>query len=480
MIMDRTAFRRFFNSEPGLFLILFFITAIVRSLLFTVLELDHDVSTYLVMANEWLRDSVPFTFYIDVKPIGIYALFALAIKVFGTNVYGVRILGIIFISLTAYFIHRILRHQGHDHKSSSFGAILFIVMISLHKWSWASNTEIFFMFFSTWGLYLLMNAAKTLEFIWFGLVMGVGFVIKYHVLFDFTAFGLFYIISHWKDRGWICVLRDLSVSFIALLVPFALCHLYYFSIGSYDEFLFASFVIPSSYSNPVGIMERASFFGEFLLSFAPFVLLILIAIFRKTLKRTEMLLHALWLAFAWIAIFMTGKRFFHYYIQAIPALALLAAAATSRLSGKWLFEHWTRMAGVTALLVFAAMWSQYSQLDRYRDPEFRKINQELQGELGEKDKIYIQQANVLYLLFDKEPMQRYVHNTLMFDSAHIKAFGIDNEAEYSRIMLQEPEHLIMPLRGNPGFDKEFMDQYEIEHYYSEDFVHWSRKSALLP
>lgn len=468
------------SSEPGLFSFFLLLTALLRSPLFTVLELDHDVSTYLVMANEWLHGSAPFTFYIDVKPIGIYGLFALVIKLFGHNEFGVRIAGILFITLTSFFIYKILKHQSSDQKTGIIGGILYVIMISLHKWSWASNTELFFVFFSTWGLYLLIKANKSIDFVGFGLVMGLGFVIKYHVLFDFAAFGLFYMISKWKERGWVCVLRDMSISFIALLLPFALCHLYYLAIGSYDAFLFASFEIPSRYSNPVGFLERIGFFGEFLLSFLPFAILIAIAMFKRKLKGQQISIYALWFAFAWIAIFMTGKRFFHYYIQSIPVLALFSAIAINALLGNWLFAKAVRMLATAVLLISSVLWSQTSQLRRYKDPEFRMMYKELKNEFDEDEKVYIQQANILYFLFDKRPMQRYVHNSLMFNREHIRAFGIENDVEYSRIMDEAPEHLIMPLRGNPGFEQDFMDHYEIEHFYSEDFVHWSRKRVLLP
>jgi len=434
------------------------------------------------MANEWLKGAIPFVDYVDVKPIGIYGLFAVAIGVLGKSLISVRILAALFIAGTAFFIYRILS-GFHRSKSFSLGsALLFIFFASLHKWAWASNTEIFFVFFTAWGASILLKAEKSTHFLSFGFILGLGFIIKYHVLFDFTALGLFWIISNWKKLTFFHISSRMLLSFAAFLLPFALVNLYYLAIQNYPEFLEASFGIPSRYSNSPDIWKRLQFLGEFYLAYLPFSVLLFWGFFDKQKDQKLLLLSALWMTMVWIAIFATGKSFFHYYYQALLPLAIYTLEILRVTSNKILIQlkrnAWSLLL-IVSIILLVSQGTQLKKLAARAQPVVALQN-DLQEFLSPMDRVYIQKKNVLYFTLDKSPIERFVHNTLMYSDDHIHAFGIDLDEEFERINWFEPKAIVVPENGNARLDSLLNSKYELRNVYSPNLVLWTKKSEVLP
>jgi 4-amino-4-deoxy-L-arabinose transferase-like glycosyltransferase len=458
------------------FLVLLFLTFMLRLVTFFALELDHDVSTYLVMANEWIKGATPFVEYVDVKPIGIYAIFALGIKIFGHSILVPRILAVFFVSGTAYFLYK-AKYLLHKQQSLAFAvAIIFVLISSVHKWSWAANTELFFTFFTALGLFLILKAKRNIDFIFMGLAMGLGFIIKYHILFDFAAFAALFLLKDWKAGGWICRLRQLSIAFIFFLVPFGLCHFMYWYSGYYPEFLEASFGIPSRYSNVLELGMKLKFIGEFYLAFIPFSILFILSIVHLIKTKTSgayiPIFYLIWLVATWAAILITGKSFFHYYFQALLPLAFVSwdwVELNTKKSAVLNFLRKRKLVlcvAIGLIILVAQIW----QIPKYHDTVGRDMQVRISQTLKASDRIFIEQNNLLYFTLNSSPIEKYIHNSLMYNQNHVRAFRIDLKKEYAKVRKTQPQYLLLK-NLNHAYLGEWIDRnYQVQERFENGYV----------
>lgn len=476
--------RIFLETDPKLLFLFYLLLAmILRWQTFWKGELDHDISTYLVMANEWLKGHVPFVYYIDVKPPGIYALFALAIKLGGHVLYGVRIMGAVFIALGAWGFHRSASIIFTNFWQGLVSGILFIGAISLHKWSWAVNTEIFFVSITGLALYYSLKKPDWKNALLWGGILGIGFTIKYHILFDALAIGLLYLLYNQRRESMGKLILNAGLAFFAFILPFGLITLWYVANGYTDEFLYVVRDIPSRYQNAVSLADRIQFVSEFYVAFLPLSLLILFALFMgKGVKGAHPVIGwfvLIWTISCWGAILLTGKPFFHYYVQAIPPLIFGVIYAVSGLSAGGV-PKWSPL--LVSIFVLLVLLSQFIQLPKYSQKGLREMEGRIAEQLDEDDRVYIQQKNILYFLLDRSPIERFVHNSLMFSDDHIHAFGIDLETEAQGIQELHPEVMLL-LKDTPAAFAHLSDGYTPLDTFANHWVLWSdetRHSSIQP
>lgn len=471
-------FLKLVEERPAyLFLFYFILSVVFRWQTFWKGELDHDISTYLVMANEWLKGHIPFVDYVDVKPPGIYALFALVIKLSGHFIFPVRILGAAFISLGAWGLHKCVQRLLQSASGALAGGILFIVAISAHKWAWAVNTEVFFVSFTAPALYFSLKKPTVVNtFIW-GFILGLAFTIKYHIAFDALAIGLFYLIRNGKNGRFLTALLHVGSAALVFLLPMGLIVLWYYANGYIDELMYVVRDIPGRYQNTVAFADRLKFVSEFYLAFIPFSLLLLfnLGLFGEKRFREFGIFVTLWTICTWIAILITGKPFFHYYIQAIPPLVLstvfVILFSENKISS--LVRSYTPV--LTTVLLLLLLITQNIQLRKYSMKGLLEMKEAISNITGPEDRIYVQQKNILYFLLDKSPPERYVHNSLMFSRDHIHAFGIDLQEESRRIAEAKPQTMLL-LKDNPAYFSDLSAGYIPLDTFGNHWVLWSKGS----
>ena len=439
-------------------------------------SIDHDESTYLVIADQWLEGHLPFVDFIDVKPIGIYLLFAGALKIFGSSVLAVRLAACLAIVGTALLVRQILVHLKQSLSVANLGGMLYILCISLHKWSWASNTELFFNFFTAASLCLFISKDGRKAFFASGILMGLALIIKYHVLFDFAALGCAYLLS--SRSGIFQKLKGMSLACLGLLLPFAIWIGGYFYLGHLEEIKEVIINIPSRYSTSLPFSKRLSFLGEFYLVFLPVSLLFFHSVYLKIKDRENTFvrwLAILWPLFVWLAILLTGKRYFHYYIHQILPLVLIASLGLQPLLD---FFRTRRSSRKIASIIFALLFLtppllQYQKLHTRQDvgrAAAARINQSIHSE----DHIFAATSHIVYFLCDRAPLTRYVHSSILSKPDLIRAFGIDRDLELNRIFSQKPRFCLVQDKDDTLLSSFLVEYQEVERY-GGDVVLWERR-----
>ncbi len=452
------------KKESIVFLSFLLGAIILRFPIFFPVVIDHDESTYIVIADQLLEGKVPYVDNLDIKPVGIYLTFALILMVF-KSIIAIRVFTALVIGFSAFLIYRIHKRLFVKRDFSILSGLLFLLCGSLHKWSWSSNTEIYFVCCSLLCLYLLVTGKKALHFLLFGVVAGCGFLYKFHIAVDLVAFALFYFFWISKDLGkW---LVRMSLAFVGFAIIISSVILIYWGMGFLAELRFAMIDIPGAYALEHNWLSLIGFLGEFYLSFLPVTIILLLNIKffwnKNGVLIPQKVLLVSWTLLAWVGVTITGKQFFHYYYQLISPLCLFAFPGfllSKENANRNAFEFLKKRSVLFLLIVIVAVWiNQYMQV--LRKPDLVKIvNKDLSGMWSDGDRIYTNEMTILYFMLDVGPPTRYVHSSILHRKDLIDSYHLDVEKEYGKIMDQEITYYL--LRGDPPeilareIEKEFL------------------------
>jgi 4-amino-4-deoxy-L-arabinose transferase-like glycosyltransferase len=439
------------------------LSVLIRFLSFFPSVINHDESTYLVIARELLHGEILYVDTIDNKPIGIFLIMALIQLVAGNSVFLVRLFTSMVIAFTAYLIFKVKLNNGSDRKSAMAGGFIYIFMLSVFTFYGISvNTETYFNLFTIAGLFFLLKKNNPVNFFVAGFLLGVGFIIKYVVLFDLMAFILFYfIINLVKVRS--LVLKSyliVAVIVTGFIIPFGILNMYYYLIGHYDDLLFHTFEVSTNYPVQRDFTGIIKYISDFHLRFLPVIFFFYYCLFDRSnyanasfdrsLKtkniRAEKLLVIIWVIFDLCAILYPGKYFGHYFIQLILPVSLFAGNFfdPARKIPSFLKKIISKPAGYIFLVIIVIIILFNQKKDYLDKPDYpREISEFLDQRLNENDVIYTgNYHHVIYFLLDKRSPAKYVHRSLIREPNHVEALSIDTIAELERIIVADPEYII--------------------------------------
>ena len=235
------AFFPYKKTNPTVIFLLFSLLALVlRFFSFFPSVIDHDESTYLEVARMILAGKTLYVDMVDIKPPGIFLILAGFQAVFGYSIFVIRLLVALWIALTAFMIYKTCRLMVKDERASLAAGVIYIFLISTWSFYGISITpEIFFNLFTISALYVLLKKQSTMNYMLAGLLMGIGFMVKYLVLFDFTVFMAFFFILNLLNNERINIVRMIFSVILAgfcFLLPLGLANLVYYLNGHFDVF----------------------------------------------------------------------------------------------------------------------------------------------------------------------------------------------------------------------------------------------------
>ncbi len=453
------------QSDYFVLLLFFLIAIIVRIPTFFPFVIDHDESTYLVIADQILHGKSLYIDAIDLKPPGIFWVLAGFQAVFGKSIFFVRLLAAVLIAITAFLLFKVKRKLGSAQMTSIAAGLLYLVFASFH-FSIAVNTEHFMNVFVMLGLYFFVRDTAKPSYFMAGLIIGLSFLFKYLTLLDFTAFLIFFFlieiekVKKWQKAFWSLFPKYLLAS-IAFLLPFALVHLYFYLIGDFEAFRFIVYEAPGNYANGQTWYRRFEYFMDY--NAALFILnipfyIVLFSKPRNEIQSRQRLLAIIWFIAVNIAIQLPGQKFSHYWLQLALPVCFLASNFFELdykipLRLKKLFK--TKLSWIILfLLLFIGTSINYQSYTKKRD-----IPQEMYAYLLPKieknDQIYAANyGQILYYLLDKAPLNPYIHTSLLIAEKHVKTLAINVENELENIKQIKPRFIILE------------SEYKIDHFQS--------------
>ena len=317
-------------------LLLIVLILVFRSVIFPAISWKGDEFFYLTIAREMNDGRVLYTDCADIKPVGIYCIYALADKLAGHDLQMdflvLRIFSVsavLLISLMLWYVGRTL----YNERAGYFAALLFAVYSTCVRGSevLAANTELFSVLFLAASLCFFCRGRFRLgyrDLLPAAFFLSLSFLVSSRAGIVVVAYVVFlFLFSKDKVGAFLKTLASAAV----FLIPFGAVVLYYYCIGSLEDFLNWQFFFIKYYVGgytPLMRIFRGILVYRFFAGLLPLVFFAGYLFFplKKERFNKPALFFLVLLASLWIGVFSGGKHVERYYFPLFIPLAVLAGA----------------------------------------------------------------------------------------------------------------------------------------------------------
>ncbi len=439
-------------SEKHTLLTFLTVSVLLRLFSFFPSVLDHDESTYLIIGREILQGKELYTDVTDTKPAGIFLFYAALEFLFGGSIFMKRFVFALVVGFTAFLILKVSKRFFQNQKVAASAGFIYIFYTSVWVYHGRSpNTELLFNL-TTISTLLLFMQPNLKSWIMGGLIMGIGFIIKYLVLFDLLAFFLFFFITEIIRDGKVLQRAQFWGRYIfaglAFLLPFAILNLWFWIDDPVHDFFYVTYKLPGNYGSNPSIKRYGIMLADFIGKFLPISFFLFSVIFNRNnfLRGNLKWFFVVWVFSILIAIYLPGKEFSHYTIQLMLPLSLLAGLffhpeLRKNKNTVLVFSGKTGLAMLVAVVVVIQTISYKNEVLKADYP--KEIAAAIQQELDTGEDVYVANyEQIVYYLLDLDSPTKYIHPNLLFTETH-KAFKINVDRELSCIMDTKPDFIIL-------------------------------------
>jgi 4-amino-4-deoxy-L-arabinose transferase-like glycosyltransferase len=312
--------------------------------------LERDEGEYAYSGQLMLQGIPPYELAYNMKFPGTYAAYALVMKLFGQTPAGIHFGVLCMTTLTALMLFW-LGKKILDETAGVVSAIFYAVLAaSPSMLGLAGHATHFAAFFTTAGLCVLWRARQNgnwLAAFASGLLFGTAILMKQHAALIGAWAGIAFAVTRLRRRETPVRERFLSVAACGagMILPFALCCLILWHAEVFGKFWFWTIDYARQYASAVPLDQAPRLFWRSFSFVAAktFPLWIIAASglgliwFDGRLRqvRSWLLGFSLASALALCPDFYFRK---HYYLLALPAVALLAGCAVSTARQLWGWE----------------------------------------------------------------------------------------------------------------------------------------------
>lgn len=327
----------------------------------------RDEGLYATVAQWMIDGAVPYQDAFDNKPPLIFGWYAASFLLFGEHVWAPRLLVALLLSITTALVY-IQGRLIFSHSGGLIAALAFALSIGIADLQTNANTEYFLLLPMVGALVAFTMGRRSGRLSWFllaGVLSGLAVMTKQVAIFNFLALAAVPLIVGVRDTGVHAlssgrVIRSLAAMSVGFVVAVAAVAAPFIVVGAFPEFFDGVVVYPLAYSGGLSNVDKighALWSPVFLLTRAgPWVVLAtfgVIFVVRRcwTTDRAALLL---WFAACGLGVAATGRFYDHYYVQLLPALALLIPAGVYFLKGEW-GHRWAKVTVFWLLPIAAAM-----------------------------------------------------------------------------------------------------------------------------
>ncbi|MEX0683104.1 MAG: glycosyltransferase family 39 protein [Dehalococcoidia bacterium] len=314
---------------------------VVLYILFFMEPFMRDEGFYAATAQIMLDGGVPYRDAFDNKPPLIFVWYAISFLMFGENVWAPRLLVSLLLSLTTlliYFEGRLL----FSHRAAVCAALAFALSMGLAVFETNANTE-YFMLLPLTGAVLSYTLAERRDddrlYGLAGALAGISILTKETSLFVLFLFMALSAHKVWRDEGWRALAgrtffrriawlnAGCAFAGIVVALPFVLT-------GTFDEMFDAIVLYTLDYVGRVSSGDRLVAIAKMPLylfwlagPLAVFSYLGMARLLRERSDQAYLLVG--WVIVTFLGVLAAGRFSAHYYVMALPVLALIVPAGLS-------------------------------------------------------------------------------------------------------------------------------------------------------
>lgn len=405
---------------------------------FFISVIGHDESTYIVIADELLRGEVYLRDVIDTKPIGIFWIYVILIKLTGGAVPLLRLFVSAVLALGAWGLY-VANYRATGQRTAGYvTGTAYLFMCSLFTdYGMAPNTEHFFNTCTIWAVAVSVASPRR-HWLAAGLLVGIGFVIKPFAAAEALAIGLYLIWHYARAERYGRVITAGLTLVGGFALPVAAVVAYYAHLGLLDALWFYTFDVAGAYPIELPWYLRLKYMADYLLRYAPFLLLGGVALVRSkpgAFPREWNYYLLLQFVVVTAIVLTTGKRFGHYQVQLHPALALWCGAWTGLV-----WREFLRRRGIVPLVAAVAIAIGLGHALYYHRKQDvpREIAGYFRPRLAPGEEVFFMNGHqITYHLLGLPCPTPYVHSSLLYYDHHVKALQIDLDA-VARQLINNP------------------------------------------
>ncbi|MCW7493203.1 glycosyltransferase family 39 protein [Leptospira sp. 2 VSF19] len=436
-----------FSSGPigsGFVFLLFILLAFfLRYPSFGYTAIDWDEITYSLIGEGWLQGKLPFRDLWDIKPIGIYLVYAIIHGLLGFSIFAIRVSTLLVVVSSAFIIWLLLRKTN---RSFAFGTGFgFLILFSYFLNGLSGNTELFYLCLETVGVWFLFYGKKQYRFL-SPLAFGFAFIIKYNTAFDILGFYFLHLYIHRRK-----IFKNpksffgYGLFYSLAILPFLISTAWIFSAGLGDSFLETHKILFSNYAKKVTFLEK-------ILSLKTYpILAILVCVQVGTFilylwKRRVpkiLLISFFWTLTAFLAATWTGYFFEHYYLpMMIPTV--IGSSFLLRFINYNFFPKYKRELVVIIVILFlipvaVVVRKRVIKLSKVYPDIAKEIYVDLENKKVDPRPVFVAKGtHGIYSLYKQIPINRVIQPGNFTDKTNAKAMFIDNEEIKQKVKDNKP------------------------------------------
>lgn len=448
-------------SGSAVFLACLFWSALVRLPFGLAPRADADAALFWIIGHGWRLGDVPYAGVWDIKPPGIFLIFAGADALFGANPLGGRLLAALAIGIAAAGLYRLCDRVLDDRKAGLIAAALLPPYTLLFD-GLAGKPELFCAPLVTWGILLAVEGISAPErrafgrLILSGVLMGFAATIKQTAVFEiiFVGIALAWIIHHSDQAARpdkpaptgkiITAWAVYGIGLAAVPLGFAL---YFAAMGAFADFIDASVVgaLLRLRGDGVSLAEAPVRLLASLKTGMPLLVLAGLSWAERRRLAWRGLPHAPFLAWGWLAAAALGELAMRatYPAYALPLVAPLCLLSARLLAAMLRAGTRTWQVAGLAILAGAVCWPILFKAvtpDPDIDRQAPQVAAYLRKAVPGKPVYVVDYDPVIYQLAGAPLLTRFAfHQHMMCD---FPALPVSPEEEIRRIVAKRPAALV--------------------------------------
>ena len=432
------------------------LSIVVRLPMFFPAVIDHDESTAILIGQFWLDGYLPYLSVWDLKPPLLFGAFAGILALVGDSVPGIRLVGAICVAVTAGLVYETARRTWSS-ASAACAAALCVVLLSVMASGQATMSEHVMLPFLM-GAVVLWRRPHRSPASWFAMggLLAAAVLVRPNAVFPLLAIaGVLAADRTGSTRArWLAFVAGGVVVTASVCAPFVLS-------GHFSDLWSAAVVSAGARAGLAGngathVLDLLRAAVTIDGTSSPFWLAILLwglaffGVIRDGNRQLSLLLVSVLLG-----IVLSGGTYQHYFLQAVPFAALLAASSLEALSRRG-------RAAVVSLAVVAAVVALQPVMREYRSLGHRvatgaplsygsayDIAAYLAQENPDNRPVVLLTDHLAYWLLDAVPPSRFAtHPTTLGRAQVLQVMGTSPLLEVDAIFAKAPLFVVMdPAEG---------------------------------